>query len=156
MRVFLPTTTASLTSTRYPLQRITRTLSTPPTASWCPQGWKVPTSAQYKRLVSQIANGSSIKKDGGALLRYDTSDNDKCTYIRFTGYWYTATHFSGIGEYTLLWCGDDISKGSGYDSGAGGFYFRVDNKPSTSIITTGHQCAALSLRCIQERDWSVR
>lgn len=122
----------------------------------CPQGWKVPTSAQYKRLVSQIANGSSIKKDGGALLRYDTSDNDKYTYIRFTGYWYTATHFSGIGEYTLLWCGDDISKGSGYDSGAGGFYFRVDNKSSTSIITTGHQCAALSLRCIQERDWSVR
>ena len=119
----------------------------------CPAGWRIPVSSEYTPLRNQKANTGNVVDDGGILLYFD-KEKKHSTYIRLTGYWYSNNIFKFISTKALIWSGDDTTNGSDPTGGGDGFYLFIDYDGSAvngEIINTGHEIAALSLRCIQDR-----
>ena len=120
----------------------------------CPAGWRILVSSEYTPLCNQKANTGSVVDDGGILLYFD-KEKKHSTYIRLTGYWYSNNIFKFISTKALIWSGDDTKSGNDPTGGGDGFYLFIDYDGSAmingEIINTGHEIAALSLRCIQDR-----
>lgn len=120
----------------------------------CPTGWRVCTQENFFPLFSSgttldKATDNNAQKDGGFLLKYDSSDPTKTTYYRLPGYWYE-DHYGNIGTFGYYWSNKTDNQTG---SGKGPYPLRLlaDN---TSVNTSGgaSDYAALLIRCIQEKE----
>ncbi|MCD7849293.1 MAG: DUF4906 domain-containing protein [Parabacteroides sp.] len=119
----------------------------------CPAGWRIALNSEYQPIYEQIANDGKVIADGGILLKF--GDKNHSTYIRLTGLWRYQVEFNYIGTQAYIWMGDNLSKGSNTSTGEDGSYLFVNYEGSSptkgKLINTGHENAALSVRCIQDR-----
>lgn len=133
----------------------------------CPKGWTVVGYADfysifgdgysnYDNIIEKlespnIANGSSIKKDGGVSAYFEKKGEGHTCYFRLTGYWERDNLFSYIGKKCNIWTRSWIRNNGGSNE-AVAFIFNLNgNELSAYTLKSRRTSDAHSTRCIQER-----
>ncbi|HWR99761.1 MAG TPA: fibrobacter succinogenes major paralogous domain-containing protein, partial [Prolixibacteraceae bacterium] len=122
----------------------------------CPTGWKVPNSAEWKILASNLGGegvaGGKMKETGTA--HWISPNGGASNESGFTGlpgggrYTGTTSRFLTLGSYGTWW-----SSTSSYQGGLGADYFSTDSYSSVGYLSDDWQAfksSGLSVRCLKE------
>ncbi|WP_233524175.1 hypothetical protein [Parabacteroides sp. 20_3] len=101
-----------------------------------------------------LANSSSLERDGGAVLYFEDQSSGGSTYIRFTGYQEYANAFNYINGMGNLWCREGKAGDVGHK-----YAFSIVLPGKVGFANKGLRCIsgewtprdAHPLRCIQDR-----
>lgn len=134
----------------------------------CPAGWRVASKVNYLPFFTNssytesnddvqamnLANSSSLERDGGAVLYFEDQSSGGSTYIRFTGYQEYANAFNYINGMGNLWCREGKAGDVGHK-----YAFSIVLPGKVGFANKGLRCIsgewtprdAHPLRCIQDR-----
>ncbi len=117
--------------------------TTPSTQGICPDGWHLPTLAEFETLKALVNNdGNSLKAIGqgtGGAAGTNTSGFSAL----LSGLLNNSGTFFGLGSYAPYWSSTE-------DNADDSYYFGVSNNGSNIPISTGNKGGGFCLRCIKD------
>lgn len=108
----------------------------------CPQGWRVPSLADYAGLCVANFNASQQANDGGLIYIY----NGHSTFFPYTGYREVTGVMDATAFYGTFWVNAPITGDQGINSALSPAY----EAASVADVNGAPRARALSIRCLKE------
>lgn len=112
----------------------------------CPDGWHVPTEADWNILLSEVSSPADLKEAGtDHWFPPNAGATNSVTFTALPGGFYDGTVVTGFQAIASFWFSDEANSNMGK-----GFKLYYNNTPSTGDLVHSEKNTAFSVRCLQD------